>query len=285
MIEPYPDLFAEFAEAARHGVKRILTVHGMDDKEGITLGDAPPMRVETVPIFDMGFLRDLSTKRALDLDVYNALSKEGEEALQAGSFRLPFPECWFVIWFSDADGERYDTVNLLHAMETGDGGVHVVIYFRCFGAPGVMGKWTQAPIQTRSERDGFVSVTETRFSSEHWYAERKMDAEVALNNVLVSTLLIAKHPDPPESTPSDFLATVNRGRVRGKLAPLPAVRIIDLTRYNYPSNALAGGGGGTVRPHDRRAHRRLLKSGRDVFVRSSKIHGGSGTPPQYTVRW
>jgi hypothetical protein len=33
------------------------------------------------------------------------------------TFRLPFPDVWFVIWFSDGGGIRYETVNMLHAVE------------------------------------------------------------------------------------------------------------------------------------------------------------------------
>lgn len=192
MIEPYTDVFAEFVETARRSVKRLIAVAESGGKEAVALGDTS-FRFTTAPVFDLGFLRDLSTKRALDLGVYNALSKQGEEMLNSGTFRLPFPECWFVIWFSDGNGTRYDTVNLLHAIETEGKGLHVVTYFRCFGAPGDFGKWTQAPIQTlwEPELDGWIAVTETRFSSDHWYGERKKDAEVMLNNVLVGTLLLA----------------------------------------------------------------------------------------------
>jgi hypothetical protein len=236
MIEPYADVFAEFCETARRSVKRFLSVaEAAGGEEIVTLGDSAPFRVASAPVFDVGFLRDLTTERALDLDVYNALSKEGEEMLNAGTFRLPFPECWFIIWFSDAGGVRYNMVNLLHAVETEGGGVHVVTYFRCFDAPGEKGKWTQAPIQTISEPaiDGWIAITETRFSSDHWYTERKADAEVMLNNVLVATLLLARHPDPPEGKTTGYLANVNRGRERAKLLPLPATRLIDLTKYNY----------------------------------------------------
>ena len=86
-------------------------------------------------MFDFGFLRDLSTGKPLDLDVYNALVAEGEEHLTAGTFRLPFPEVWYVVWFSDGGGVRYDTVNLLHVIELDGGGVQLVAYFCCFDAP------------------------------------------------------------------------------------------------------------------------------------------------------
>ena len=49
---------------------------------------------------------------------------------------------------------------------------------------------------------GWGAVTETRFSSDRWYAERKADAEVAFANVMVSTLLLARQPDPPHAKPN-----------------------------------------------------------------------------------
>jgi len=283
MITPYPDVFAEFTEAARRGVKRFVSVQDVGDREGVTLTDTP-LRIEAAPVFDFGFLRDLSTGKALDLDVYNGLVAEGEERLYAGTFQLPFPEVWYVIWFSDADGARYGTVNLLHAIELDGGGVQLVVYARSFDAPGEAGKWMQEPVQAVWHPDlGWGVVTETRFSSDHWYAERKANIEVAFANMMVATLLLARHPDPLPAAETEYLAGVNRGRARGKLKPLPAVRLIDLTKYNAPAEE--GDGSRQVRPHDRRGHYRRLNTGRLVPVRPAKIHGGSSEPPKYKVRW
>ena len=98
---------------------------------------------------------------------------------------------------------------------------------------------------------GWGAVTETRFSSDRWYAERKADAEVAFANVMVSTLLLARQPDPPHAKQTDYLARANRGRERGKLGPLPAVRLIDLTKFSDPGGGTEAGGG-SKRPHNRR---------------------------------
>jgi hypothetical protein len=175
-------------------------------------------------------------------------------------------------------------VNLLHAVELDGGGVHLVGYFRCFDAPGETGKWTQAPVQAIwCPETGWGALTETKFGSDHWYAERKEDAEVAFANLLVGTLLLARRPDPPAADETEYLKRVNRGRTRGKLAPLPPVRLVDLTRYKYSSDA--GDGKRHQRPHDRRGHYRRLNTGRLVPVRPAKIHGGSSAPPNYKVRW
>jgi hypothetical protein len=45
------------------------------------------------------------------------LVEQGEAMLIDVTFRLPFPDVWFVIWFSDGGGIRYETVNMLHAVE------------------------------------------------------------------------------------------------------------------------------------------------------------------------
>jgi hypothetical protein len=103
-------------------------------------------------------------------------------------------------------------------------------------------------------------------------------------NAMVSTLILARQPDPSQAEQTDYLVRVNRGRARGKLAPLPAVRLIDLTKF-HPSTGGTESGGGLVRPHDRRGHYRTLQTGRIVPVRPAKIHGGSDSPPKYTVRW
>ena len=50
---------------------------------------------------------------------------------------------------------------------------------------------------------------------------------------------------------TDYLARANRGRERGKLAPLPAVRLIDLTKFSDPGGGTEAGGG-SKRPHNRR---------------------------------
>ena len=92
MIEPYPDVVAEFTEAARRGVKRIVSVQDIGGKEGVTLAGAS-VRIEPAPVFDFGFLRDLTTGRALDLDVYNALVAEGEERMIDGTFQIAISRC------------------------------------------------------------------------------------------------------------------------------------------------------------------------------------------------
>ncbi|GFE77539.1 hypothetical protein NTCA1_51880 [Novosphingobium sp. TCA1] len=103
------------------------------------------------------------------------------------------------------------------------------------------------------------------------------------NSVMVCLALLSMESTKKETSASERLASVNRGRAKGKLPPIPDTIRITLGKPTVTSSASIGATGITQRPHDRRGHVRRLKSGRIVPVRAYSVHGGSGVARRYEV--
>lgn len=101
--------------------------------------------------------------------------------------------------------------------------------------------------------------------------------------VMLCLALLSMESTEQEISASERLASVNRGRAKGKLPPIPDTIRITLGKPTVTSSASIGATGITQRPHDRRGHVRRLKSGRIVPVRAYSVHGGSGVARRYEV--
>ncbi len=87
---------------------------------------------------------------------------------------------------------------------------------------------------------------------------------------------VAAEPDA-EAPDTPLRRSVNQGREKGRLPPLPMVRVLDLSKAcdRGLRERAEGAGGWTIRGHDRRGHNRTLPSGRVVAVRPALVKGGA----------
>lgn len=110
------------------------------------------------------------------------------------------------------------------------------------------------------------------------------DARTKYTEAIICTILLNMQKS---SSTRESLAVhaYNAKRDRQHLPPIDHVRMVhfDQKRYQSSRNA-AKEQGVSKRAHDRRGHwRHLSRSGVDVWVSSSRIHGGSLNPPRYVV--
>lgn len=83
-----------------------------------------------------------------------------------------------------------------------------------------------------------------------------------------------------EAVETDSLCRLNAGRAKSKRNIGQVPPFIRISKRLYRQTGV-GGVGSPKGPHERRGHLRRLKSGRQVVVRASSIHGGSPVPRHY----
>jgi hypothetical protein len=103
---------------------------------------------------------------------------------------------------------------------------------------------------------------------------------------------IGAEPELHDAPPSAVATSVNAGRVRGKLRPLPAVRILNVDRVIWPSRPAGAPTGREMPPHFRRGTIRTLRHprygqniGKQIEIPATNVRPDKGivTPPVYKV--
>lgn len=102
--------------------------------------------------------------------------------------------------------------------------------------------------------------------------------------VFEATYLLA-NPNFINVTPSrTSVAKANQRRRLSGAAPVPATRVLSLTRTRrFGAVAKGNGLGRPKRPHKRVGHERRLRDGRVISVRACEIRKGCSAPPQNFV--
>lgn len=276
--------FADVVEAARR--RRILLITEAQRRlpdVTITTDKAPAFNI-AVPMFDYGYgfdpdqpdsiLHEVETMAEVaDLPVYQKASA----LVPDGRLRLPFEDCVFVLrlhpWL---DGPA------IVVLKQNPDGIQMQIMMRFHD------HWLLLPIdfglKYKGEPNAYVRFFEnSKLDAYHrdWF----QNVGVMTTMLVTLCLTMLEAPDSTELAPvSPRMAEVNRGRERGKLDPVPRIRVIRWSReaVKYVRDRVEAAY--SVIPHDRREHDRTLPSGRKIRVRASKIHGGSEAAPHYLVK-
>ena len=283
MIE-FSDIVANFSDAARRGRIMVRTRVGTSD---IHLAPYPLTSDWAVPCLSFGFLDDpvRHPEAAWTTKEYDALWTKSEPLIREGRFQLPFARCFYA-FHNDETAQMYETANLIHLSEEADGVTGEVFSFQP-AAPGLMSSWTLQPFQFTFLKAGGISygVDPAVESSSSPQALQGviLDARAAYTRVMAATLLLTR--GQREERVSGVLASANKGRAKAKLAPLPPVIHVRLTRSDigHASEGSPSGDRLSPRGHERRGHYRQLKGGRLVPVRAASIRGGSKDVRSYQV--
>lgn len=272
----------ELAEASRRG--RLAIRYQYNAVKFITRGVDWDM-----PSFDFGdfIYHQPNASPRIGRDQMKSIQDHADELTRRG-INLPFPRCAYI--FKESCGTP-----VVEVLEQTDSFIMVTSYFR---PASENCQWYFLPKECHFNHhlDNWTSIIHHTSQSE-W--ERQLVPTglttaawsfVQGNKIALATAMLSMPATERETISSDLAASVNRGRAKGKLAPIPdsvAVRLDPVTiRLNPTSsgNSHAGTGLGSPRcPHDRRAHFRRLRSGRVVSVKATSIHGGGDGTRQYRV--
>lgn len=241
-----------------------------------------------MPSFDFGFIFDPADPSFIGVDTCNDLWAEASERLSENTMRMPFAECAFLFRYRET-GNRDETVNLVHVRDDGEAIWGDTFFQQAIDHP-TKSKWTKTPFQfvlhpgqgVEFNFDPMVRLTP------FWENEYRLDLRAKYSEVLYAALLLISHRAQVEEDASDALApieTANHGSVRDDPKPIPATRIIRVNRQGLIAATRARRSGTAIerRPHERRGHYRQLRTGKQVWVNSCKIHGGSDVPPKYDI--
>lgn len=259
------DHFADFVEAARRG--RVVMHDRYDRLQPANLFDFSG----AIPHIDFGTI-------TFDEEQMNALGQPYDEALNRvydNPISFPFDE--FAIVY---EGPKFIEVLLI----TSEPGMNV-FHLRSYGKRTSQNHWVSSyEVATLDCDTGAITFRGER------YKELDFDFDLLgkvvqeeYQTVMICLALLSMESTKRESCMSERLASVNRGRAKGKLPPIPDTIRITLGKPTVTSSASIGATGITQRPHDRRGHVRRLKSGRIVPVRAYSVHGGSGVTRRYEV--
>jgi hypothetical protein len=287
------EILADLNEALRRGrVANLSSMSLFSDMQG----RVPVYHHKTdlsQPAFDFGYNLD---------DIEHAVRKEAHETgmkmLMAGELRLPFQQCIFIVSITakDATGGTVDSVILLD--QTDENEILATVFEEEWAAGKVHFRLRDGKIVTWTGNEQCVKLAPGHFSMltpfedyaqelpEGTYERDLAWSKGVANTVVAGLAMLARAgTESREAPPTPASEAVNRGRMLGKLSPLPLVRTIHIDRDRVVSHGTGNGTGNPVRPHFRRGHWRTLADGRRVPVREAKIHGGpsDAAPPIYAV--
>ncbi|WP_146208020.1 hypothetical protein [Azospirillum sp. TSH64] len=287
-----PSDIAEFVEAARKG-NVVKFIRLMPASNSFVLSKHKPSGCYAIPAFDFGYTCDPTdpnyTGDSFTGSFTDAAWGVGLELLKRGEFQLPYPECLYLFRFHETR-TKYATLNLIRLVQDGNE-ITGEVYFRQATAPkSEMRLWTKDVHQFTfvNGTDGVEIAFDPAVLMDS-VAEREKyeDCKAAYTHVVVATILLNNPKHTFEvARPSDFTQSVNAGRTRAGLLPLPDLRVVHWDKeaaIRYVDETRGPASRNSPRPHDRRGHYRTLKSGKRVPVSPAKIKGGSEVPPNYDV--
>jgi len=109
--------------------------------------------------------------------------------------------------------------------------------------------------------------------------EREMSGRASF---VIDKAIFAVTNNERETVETEQLRILNAGRARAKNNPLPPLpEFIRVSNEPRRVSERSEPTGITKQPHDRRGHYRTYRSGKQVWVRSCRIHGGSEEPRIY----
>lgn len=237
-----------------------------------------------LPSFNFGGLDDqTSSPDAWTKDVWDATWHAGLSLIEAGKFRLPYEECVYLFHFAE-NASMCESVNLIHLVTNGDDVIGEIFFRQPHGPSGLNG-WTKSPSQfTIINGETIEWAVEPAFAATltpEKLRDYSEDCKASYTKAICATVLLSQGAE--RSMPSERTAVVNRGRVLGKLAPLPDTVTVRFDHAAIGRHYEGAGTGGHRQPHNRRGHYRTLRSGKVIPVSSSRIHGGA-EERQYDVR-
>lgn len=206
-----------------------------------------------------------------------------------GVFRFPQPACWITWREKDEVGAINSTAVFVD--ETPDEPHHFAFCIALIHIAGISARnaWQIYPGIAHMKRNGeegneitvsFLDGSLSRDDSE--------SMDVAMRNFAGNVLGLANLLARPGSTVDVVETTAEQNRFRGRreLPPLPPRhRVIDINRVRVRRPPRPGTSGGSPKSaHDRRAHERMLSSGKRVQVRCCTIKGGNGRLTVHEVR-
>lgn len=241
----------------------------------------PPSRDWAMPSFDLGTFTYHAPNDPPPF-IYAMKSAIEERAFELNhlGFVLPFERCAFII----KDPYGYNCIEIYEMMG------EVIKHNSFFRKENGNGQWFFEPVDYYYSNELDYEKYKYYFDKSEWMDvlhiselnEDKMWMQ-GVNNLLIILAMLSMGKGEAASGQMDFVDSVNRGRAKADLSPIPATVTIRLNPLQSSPTGRQNDPGGTRCPHERRAHIRRLKSGRIVKVRASKIHGGSDTPPTYRV--
>ncbi len=277
------NLISSFYETLRKG--QALTV---TEQRGFNTGVAklPPTRMDSMPTFDCGHLNDPGHPDCWPKALYDEL---WNEYVEAGDLALPFNQCVFVFRWRET-AVQYETINYYLVEREGDG-ILLRTFFRHPHNTGLLAQLTRnaaslfVNTKAQSSREQMVTTFYARRSNftDASQANFVQDLRAAFTAVVGAVLLMNRRRVIREEVTEPAMAAVNAGRVKAKLAPIPAPIRVKLGTTVLRMIGDHDGEGGTRSPHDRRGHWRNYKSGKRTWVRDCKIHGGSDEGREYVV--
>lgn len=234
-----------------------------------------------MPSFDFGNLSftDPSGPPQFDSATKHALEACANE-IQNSGIVLPFPRCAFIT--RDAKTISVDV------WEKTESKIIHTNYYRLISRPNI---WAMSQLGFQFNTDFHPLSSDFYYISHDEFVDRIASSDATLEKLAWETVneilfLIATLSMPTterKTISTELAANVNRGREKGKLAPIPEAVAIRLNPVRNGSFR-RGNGVGTPRcPHDRRAHVRRLRSGKVVPVRSCSIHDGGDGTRQYRI--
>lgn len=264
----------ELAEASRRG--KITVLRADNTRLSISRGTDWDM-----PSFDFGNLSftDPSGPPKFDSATMDALEARAHEIRNSG-FVLPFPRCAFIT--RDANSISVDVWEIKESK---------IIHANYYRPISLSDAWVMSPyvfhfnIGFDRGTSNFYYISGDEFSSQIAPIGASLDklAWETVNEILFLLATLSMPTTERETISTDFAANVNRGREKGKLAPIPEAVAIRLNPVRNGSSRLGKGIGAPRCPHDRRAHVRRLRSGKVIPVRSCSIHGGGDGTRQYRI--
>jgi hypothetical protein len=281
-------IVARLLEAGRKGrVNRFRRWHGRE-----VVVQAIRVELPAEPTFDFGRICDPDAPEFLGESFTGGPTDQcfaqGKALLDERKLRLPYDECYFVHGWSET-AARYESYNVIHLVKDGDDIIGQTYFWQPTARTAQRRMWTQEPIQFVLLGGGEV---EFNFDPEADLSQAVgieviENAKSRYTDTICGIVLLSmpRAVVTADERPDPATDEQNRGRERGKLPPLPAVRIVHIEK---PALVRYLDGKGTPRasprPHPRRGHYRHYKNtGKVIHIAPHPVRGG-GDPANYRVR-
>jgi hypothetical protein len=209
------------------------------------------------------------------------------EAMMTGNFRLPYPRCAFISYIpSDIPALTTPTpyqknvgrYYVVVAEEEDDG-----ILFFGFVRHDDMRTWARQVWQAHVTATEITWAYEAGDAPADFIKPLTAATEQRLHILWgVIHKITTKGGSVTEAIGGSDTRNIDARRQRLGLSPVPRVRILKFDE-TPAAPSVSTGSGASKRPHHRHGTWRNLKTGRKVWVRAAKIHGGGAVPPWYEL--